>query len=291
VPSERGGRTPAPYRPGLGAAVDGVVGDRASLFAQNHLIKSGIQRLRSKRDRGEGRTGGDGHLRSARPVEKLPPLPNDAGDVTSLKVPNSKRKKVLRQPPFRPFHLRQRLMRHGRNATLLGATLATCLNAGMASAIDFTFTFSGEGVPTSPTTVTGLISGLLDNTNDQKTGFTATITSSTHTPSGGWPVFTWISDGASPGTGIDVSGGIVTYADLKLGMPGTDSQLDLRTSNTSRLVNFRLSLDHKSSIAPLVFTPLSNPSPTAVPGPLPLFGAAAALGWSRRLRRRCRTIS
>jgi len=29
------------------------------------------------------------------------------------------------------------------------------------------------------------------------------------------------------------------------------------------------------------------PSPsTAVPGPLPLFGAAAAFGWSRRLRKR-----
>jgi hypothetical protein len=28
------------------------------------------------------------------------------------------------------------------------------------------------------------------------------------------------------------------------------------------------------------------PSPSAVPGPLPLFGAAAAFGWSRRLRSR-----
>ncbi len=28
-----------------------------------------------------------------------------------------------------------------------------------------------------------------------------------------------------------------------------------------------------------------------VPGPLPLFGAAAAFGWSRRLRHRCRTTA
>ena len=30
----------------------------------------------------------------------------------------------------------------------------------------------------------------------------------------------------------------------------------------------------------------SDPTPSAVPGPLPLFGAAAAFGWSRKLRRR-----
>ena len=31
---------------------------------------------------------------------------------------------------------------------------------------------------------------------------------------------------------------------------------------------------------------LATPTPTSVPGPAPLFGAAAALGMSRRLRRR-----
>ena len=30
-------------------------------------------------------------------------------------------------------------------------------------------------------------------------------------------------------------------------------------------------------------------TPSAVPGPLPLFGAAAAFGWSRRLRKRIAT--
>ena len=38
--------------------------------------------------------------------------------------------------------------------------------------------------------------------------------------------------------------------------------------------------------------PLSRLYPELpVPGPLPVFGAAAAFGWSRRLRRRCRTTA
>lgn len=32
----------------------------------------------------------------------------------------------------------------------------------------------------------------------------------------------------------------------------------------------------------------SDPTPSAVPGPLPLFGAASAFGFSRKLRRRLR---
>lgn len=36
---------------------------------------------------------------------------------------------------------------------------------------------------------------------------------------------------------------------------------------------------------------LPSPSPTSVPGPLPIFGAAAAFGTSRRLRRRIRLVS
>jgi hypothetical protein len=36
----------------------------------------------------------------------------------------------------------------------------------------------------------------------------------------------------------------------------------------------------------IVGTTASAPAPVATPGPLPLFGAAAAFGWSRRLRRR-----
>ena len=35
--------------------------------------------------------------------------------------------------------------------------------------------------------------------------------------------------------------------------------------------------------------PVQGPAPSGVPGPLPLFGAAAAFGWSRQLRRRINT--
>ena len=44
-------------------------------------------------------------------------------------------------------------------------------------------------------------------------------------------------------------------------------------------------LDNTSSNS-LLFTPAS---PASVPGPLPLFGAGAAFGWSRRLRRRIKS--
>jgi hypothetical protein len=36
----------------------------------------------------------------------------------------------------------------------------------------------------------------------------------------------------------------------------------------------------------VVLGPPAAPQSTAVPGPLPLLGAAAAFGWTRRLRRR-----
>jgi hypothetical protein len=36
---------------------------------------------------------------------------------------------------------------------------------------------------------------------------------------------------------------------------------------------------------------LSDPTPSAVPGPLPLFGAASAFGFSRKLRRRLRAAA
>ncbi|MFN7738781.1 MAG: hypothetical protein ACK5RA_00775 [Cyanobacteriota bacterium] len=38
----------------------------------------------------------------------------------------------------------------------------------------------------------------------------------------------------------------------------------------------------------LFYTPASSPT-APVPGPLPHFGAAAAFGWSRQLRRRLKT--
>ena len=41
----------------------------------------------------------------------------------------------------------------------------------------------------------------------------------------------------------------------------------------------------------LVFTPVGGPPSAAVPGPLLLFGAGAAFGWSRRLRRKIKATA
>ena len=51
----------------------------------------------------------------------------------------------------------------------------------------------------------------------------------------------------------------------------------------STFVNVDNDLPSSSS---LIFTPASSAS---VPGPLPLFGAGAAFGWSRRLSRRIKS--
>jgi hypothetical protein len=58
-------------------------------------------------------------------------------------------------------------------------SLLAGLNAGMASALDFNFRFTGEGYPVPPTVVTGLISGLADGTADQ---INATITITSQRP-------------------------------------------------------------------------------------------------------------
>lgn len=93
-----------------------------------------------------------------------------------------------------------------RPAMMSGVVLTAALNAGGAFALDFNVTFSGGGSPTNPSTVTGLISGLVDNTNNQTSGLTVTITSATNGPAGDFPLFTnYIF-----GEGNDVSNGIIT---------------------------------------------------------------------------------
>lgn len=64
-----------------------------------------------------------------------------------------------------------------------GALVMSCLQAGAASALSFNFTFTGNGFPTDPATVTGVVDGLVDNLNDQKTGLTVTITSASNSGS------------------------------------------------------------------------------------------------------------
>jgi len=176
------------------------------------------------------------------------------------------------------------------------ALLATCLQAGAASALSFNFSFASSGDPSDPSspitpaTVTGIVAGLFDNLNDQKSGLSLTITSSTNTVSGGWDVFT--TDFI--GNGFDVSGGQITG--VNIAFINTSGTQTLALGNQGVLFPELFDLDEgignygadNSSANAVVFTPVSSPA-APVPGPLPLFGAAAAFGWSRQLRRRIKT--
>jgi len=176
-------------------------------------------------------------------------------------------------------------MAHGAVGTAL---LAICLQAGDASALGFTFTFTGTGSPIAPATVTGIVDGLVDNLNDQKTGLTLTITSSTNTPSGGWNAFTQYV----AGDGFDVSGGQITGVDIFY-INSVADRLFLGNQAIYRpqLRNSDLTINNYDTLTTsnsLQFSPVSSPAASA-PSPLPLFGAATGFGWSRQLRRRIKT--
>jgi hypothetical protein len=186
----------------------------------------------------------------------------------------------------RPHHLKKFI----GHAAFGAALLMSCLHAGAASALSFNFSFSGSGSPNTPsssTTVTGIVSGLVDNVDDQTSGLTFTIISATNTPELGWSTF----DINGGGEGFDVSGGLVTGVDINyFNNDGSALSLGNQDSLSPELSNFDFSfinsdLDSSSSNS-LIFTPAS---PASVPGPLPLFGAGAAFGWSRRLRRRIKS--
>lgn len=177
-------------------------------------------------------------------------------------------------------HLRPRVA-----GLFLGATgLCVCLQAGAASALQFYFSFTGtSSLSADPAVVTGLVSGLLDNQSDQISGITVKILSATNTPPIAWPVFddSLYSDGA----GFDVVNGAVTGVDIiyELYNPnillalGNQGYLNPFIIHQAPPVPFSIDDPDSSASNSLVFQ--------LVPGPLPVMGAAAAWGWSRRLRR------
>jgi hypothetical protein len=165
-------------------------------------------------------------------------------------------------------------------AAVGAALMASCLHAGAASALSFNFSFSGTGTPSTPATVTGRVDGLVDNLNDQGSGLTVIISSATNTPVGGWPTFTNYQYGG----GFDVSGGQVTGVNAQF-INGSAVFYLGNQGNFSTLLqdNQVTNADGRSSSNSLVFTPVETPAP------LPIFGAGAAFGWSRRLRRRIKS--
>lgn len=184
----------------------------------------------------------------------------------------------------RPHHLKKFI----GHAAFSAALLMTCLQAGAASALSFNFSFTGFGTPINPATVTGIVDGLVDNQANQTTGLTFTIISATNTPPLGWSTFSTFG----AGNGIDVSLGQVISADIfYINAFGESLFLGNEGSYSPEVVNAlfdNIDFDTSSSNS-LIFTPASPASPASVPGPLPVFGAGAAFGWSRRLRRRIKS--
>lgn len=170
----------------------------------------------------------------------------------------------------------------GRTA-VCASLLAACLQAGAASALSFTFSFSGFGAPANPATVTGIVDGLIDNTNNQASGITVTITSATNGPQD--TVFTF-SD-LEGGEGFDVASGQVTGVNIFYLKDGIELYLGNQDDYVPAYTD-NLTFNNFDGNSAIVFTP-SGPGPAPVPGPLPIFGAAAAFTCSRRLRRRIKT--
>ena len=205
----------------------------------------------------------------------MAPVQSSIKEPQTSVVPKSSQ---LAEIHSRPHHLKK-LIGH---AAFGSALLMTCLHAGAASALSFNFSFSGTGTPTDPATVTGIVDGLIDNTSNQKTGLTLTITSATNAPPGGWPVFTGAN--YSAGDGFDVSGGQVTGVNVFYVNGASSLRLGNQSLFRTQLLNgsFDINESRNDPGNSLSFT---APTQASVPGPLPLFGAGAAFGWSRRLRR------
>jgi len=140
---------------------------------------------------------------------------------------------------------------------------------------------SFNGQPVSGGVVKGAISGLLDNTSSQTAGLIVAVDSAPNTPAGGW-----INDGPFSGeTGFSVLNGEATAGNAFFGSISGDclylrggSQYEPGLSDSS-LVIYNAAPDGVTTYAPQV---------SAVPDPLPLLGAASALGWSRKVRNRLR---
>jgi hypothetical protein len=163
-----------------------------------------------------------------------------------------------------------------------------------ASAIDFAFSFAG---------VTGLIENLVDGYNTCKYVSACVVTV---TNTGAADAQTGIYRGDDYGSGFTVitfnTGPRITAANWSSGAaPGPyDAQLCFGQTSLyeeCRLDHLQASLSSEYAgsvgvIGPVTFAAVQplTPSSPSVPGPLPLFGAAAAFGFSRKLRNRIKVI-
>jgi hypothetical protein len=87
-------------------------------------------------------------------------------------------------------------------------------------------------------------------------------------------VYDQLGSGSTPGNGP-----IFAYE-----VSGTDI-LGISQDLGNILIQYPETIADNAAVKYAIATPL-NSVPASVPAPLPVFGAAAALGWSRRIRKR-----
>lgn len=163
----------------------------------------------------------------------------------------------------------------GSALVALGVATGSLLAPQAASALDFNFSFGG---------VTGLITGLAEGSNPcgLNSGCLVSVLDAgiSGAPTGLYPAFTGPS-----GVGFSVTGGTVVSSDW-IGIQA-ESDRPVPLFSLLGLVGGEGSLSRvgERESGPLTFTSASAP-PSAVPGPLPVLGAAAAFGYTRKLRKR-----
>jgi hypothetical protein len=178
----------------------------------------------------------------------------------------------------------------GSAGIVIGVANIALLAPQAASALNFNFSFGG---------VEGIIEGLVEGSNPcDSSQPTCRVSVTNAGVSGAQTGLYSLSTNALPtGTGFTVSGGLITEATWgfapHVGETGFASQLAFSLSDPIRVFVCEfgstgclgLRTFPSSFVAgPVTFTP--SRAASAVPGPLPVLGAVAALGYSRRLRKR-----
>jgi hypothetical protein len=162
----------------------------------------------------------------------------------------------------------------GSALVTLGVAAGSLLAPQAASALDFTFSFDASfgGVTGSDLSVTGLIRGLVDGQTIAPKTITVTNTSD---PINGIGTYSFGS-----GEGFTLEGGVITVSQWR-------GSLDANYALSFFMIDGEpLAALREFDLLILGQPTFSPASPAGVPGPLPIFGAAAAYGYSRRLRKR-----
>jgi hypothetical protein len=182
----------------------------------------------------------------------------------------------------------------------LGLATGSLLAPQAASALDFTFSF-GQG-----TGVSGLITGLVEGTNSCTVQAGPCFVTVLNAGTTGSPTGNYFNNPVNPfGAfgGFTVAGSSITSYEF-LGsqsgqLPVGQETPVLVLSQSLFVAGLGSYLSDDGVAARIVFEvgfrsrPSFNlvPTATSVPGPLPVFGAAAAFGYSRRLRKRVKGSS